>query len=99
MRVPQLRQAMPSAYVEIHPSDAAALGLGNGDLAKVISRRGELVLPVWLNGRSRPEKGEVFVPFFDETKLINQVTLEAHCPVSKEPDYKKCAVSIVKHQV
>ena len=98
MRVPQLRQAMPSAYVELHPSDAAALGLSNGDLAKVVSRRGEMVLPTWINGRSRPQEGEVFVPFFDETKLINQVTLEAYCPVSKEPDYKKCAVSIIKHE-
>ena len=97
MRVKQLRGAMPSAYVELHPDDASQLGLGNGDLAKVISRRGDMVLPVWINGRSRPAKGSVFVPFFDETKLINDVTLDAHCPVSKEPDYKKCAVKIVKH--
>lgn len=96
MRVKQLRGAMPSAYVELHPDDANQLEVGNGDLAKVISRRGEMVLPVWINGRSRPAKGSVFVPFFDETKLINDVTLDAHCPVSKEPDYKKCAVKIVK---
>ncbi len=36
----------------------------------------------------------VFVPFFDETKLINFVTLDAYCPMSKEPDYKKCAVRL-----
>ncbi|WP_206018841.1 molybdopterin dinucleotide binding domain-containing protein [Rubritalea profundi] len=97
MRVKQLRGAMPSAYVELHPDDASDLAVGNGDLVKVMSRRGEMVLPVWINGRSRPAKGSVFVPFFDETKLINDMTLEAHCPVSKEPDYKKCAVKIVKH--
>jgi nitrate reductase NapA len=38
----------------------------------------------------------VFVPFFDERLLINQVTLEAHDPFSKQPDYKKCAARIVK---
>ena len=36
------------------------------------------------------------VPFFDETKLINNCTLEAHDPFSKQPDYKKCAVRVVK---
>jgi nitrate reductase NapA len=38
----------------------------------------------------------LFVPFFDERKLINQLTLDAYCPFSKEPDYKKCAARIVK---
>jgi nitrate reductase NapA len=53
-------------------------------------------LPVWLDGRGRPPRGSVFVPFFDEGRLINQLTLDAHCPVSKQPDYKKCAVSVSK---
>ena len=43
---------------------------------------------------NRPEAGDECVPFFDETKLINRLTLDAHCPFSKEPDYKKCAVRI-----
>ncbi|MFT4541729.1 MAG: nitrate reductase NapA [Planctomycetota bacterium] len=94
-RVPELARAMPRAYVEMHPDDAAKLGVGNGDHVGVESRRGRIDLPVWLNGRGRPVPGSVFVPFFDETKLINDVTLDAYCPVSKEPDYKKCAVRIV----
>ena len=96
MRVKELQGAMPSAYVELNPEDARDQGIDNGNLVKVISRRGEMVLPAWVNGRSLPPKGSVFVPFFDETKLINEVTLEAHCPVSKEPDYKKCAIRIEK---
>ncbi|WP_033367445.1 molybdopterin-dependent oxidoreductase [Rubritalea marina] len=96
MRVKELHNAMPSAYVELHPDDARDKGIGNGDLVKVVSRRGEMVLPAWVNGRSLPPQGSVFVPFFDETKLINEVTLEAFCPVSFEPDYKKCAVRIEK---
>ena len=39
-----------------------------------------------------PQRGLVFVPFFDESRLINDVTLDAYCPISREPDYKKCAV-------
>ncbi len=38
----------------------------------------------------------VFVPFFDERVLINKVTLDATCPISKETDFKKCAVKIYK---
>ena len=49
---------------------------------------------MWINGRGKPPRGSTFVPFFDERMLINMVTLDAHCPISKEPDYKKCAVRI-----
>jgi len=38
----------------------------------------------------------VFVPFFDESRLVNKLTLDATCPISKETDFKKCAVKIVK---
>jgi len=93
-RVPQLARAMPSAYVEMHPEDAEALGVRNGDRVIVESRRGSLELPVWIDGRGRAVKGSLFVPFFDETLLINEVTLDAHDPFSKQPDYKKCAVRV-----
>ena len=93
-RIPQLKNAMPRAYVELHPEDAAELGLSTGDQVRIRSRRGYLDLPVWLRGRSTPARGAVFVPFFDEGKLINRVTLDAYCPMSKEPDYKKCAVRV-----
>ena len=93
-RVPQLRQAMPNGYCEMHREDAADLGIQNGALVKIESRRGAIQLPVWIDGRGRPPKGTVFVPFFDERLLINFVTLEAHDFFSKQPDYKKCAVRV-----
>lgn len=95
-RVKQLYNANPWAYVELNPDDAKELGVYNGDKLRVSSRRGSIVLPVSINGRSIPQKGSVFVPFFDENKLINLVTLDEYCPVSKEPDYKKCAVKLEK---
>jgi len=52
-------------------------------------------LVVWINGRGAPKPGNVFVPFFDESRLINGLTLDAHDPFSKQPDYKKCAARIV----
>ena len=93
-RIPVLHRAMPHAYVELHPDDAKDLGIRAGDLVRVISRRGEVVLPAAINFRGLPQRGHVFVPFFDESMLINEVTLDAFCPISKEPDYKKCAVRI-----
>ena len=93
-RVPQLHRAMPKAYVELNPADAARLNISTGNSVRLVSRRGEIVLPAWINGRSVPAEGSVFVPFFAEESLINNLTLEAYCPMSKEPDYKKCAVKI-----
>jgi len=95
-RIPVLHQAMPHAYVELHPDDAENYGISNGQKVKVISRRGATVLPASINERGLPTKGQVFVPFFDENMMINDVTLDAFCPISKEPDYKKCAVKIEK---
>ncbi len=95
-RVPVLHNAVPEAYVELHPDDAAELGVVNGEKVKIISRRGEIVMPAQINGRGVPPRGMVFVPFFDEQYLINEVTLDAFCPISKQPDYKKCAVRLEK---
>ena len=96
MRIPPLRRAMPSAYVEINSDDARQLGIRNGDQVKLQTRRGELIITAWIDGRGSCPPGHLFVPFFDERKLINELTLDAHCPFSKEPDYKKCAARVVK---
>lgn len=98
-RVPQLKRAMPTAYVEISRDDAATLGIKTGDRVRLETRRGSVELTAWIDGRGKCPKGHVFVPFFDETKLINRLTLEAYCPFSKEPDYKKCAARIIKLSV
>lgn len=93
-RVKQLHQAVPEAYVEVNAADAAALGLKSGDRVLLVSRRGRLELPARVDGRGQPPRGSVFVPFFDENHLINRLTLDAMCNISKEPDYKKCAVRL-----
>jgi nitrate reductase NapA len=94
MRVEPLRRAMPRAYVEMHRDDAAALSVSDGETVRIETRRGYMDLPVWIEGRGEPPVGTIFVPFFDETKLINDVTLDAHDPFSKQPDYKKCAARV-----
>jgi len=94
MRIPQLARAMPQAYCEMNRDDARKLGVADGEVVVIESRRGKLELPVWLEGRGQPPPGTVFVPFFDESIAINLATLEAHDPLSKQPDYKKCAVRV-----
>ncbi len=95
-RIPILHQAMPHAYVELHPRDAERLGIRNDDRTRLTTRRGTLTLPAAIEQRGRPPEGQVFVPFFDEGYLINELTLDAFCPISKQPDYKKCAVRVEK---
>jgi len=96
MRIPQLQAAMPQSYVELNRDDARRLGINNGEIVTLETRRGSLDLAAWVDGRGEPPPGSLFVPFFDEKRLVNQLTLDAHDPYSKQPDYKKCAARVVK---
>ncbi len=95
-RVPELYKSFPDAVVFMNPDDAKARGLQRGMECKVQSRRGEVVLRVETRGRNKPPRGLVFIPFFDASRLANKLTLDATCPISKETDYKKCAVKVVR---
>jgi nitrate reductase (cytochrome) len=79
----------------MHPDDAAARGLRRGSEVRIVSRRGEIRSRVETRGRNRMPRGVVFVPFFDASQLINKVTLDATDPISKQSDFKKCAVKVV----
>ncbi len=95
MRVPELYKAFPGARCFMHPEDARARGLNQGAEIRLTSRRGEIRTRIDTNGRNRPPRGVVFVPWFDASQLINKVTLDATDPISKQTDFKKCAVKIV----
>jgi nitrate reductase NapA len=96
MRVPELYKAVPEALCYMHPSNAKKLGLKQGELAWVESRRGKVKARVETRGRNRTPEGLIFVPWFDEKVFINKVCLDATCPLSKQTDYKKCAVKVYK---
>jgi len=96
-RVRELHFAVPSALIYMHPEDAKTRGLKQNDKAWIESRRGKIQAVIETRGyRNRPPKGLVFVPWFDEGVFINKVTLDATCPISKQTDFKKCAVRIYK---
>jgi len=96
MRVPELYKAVPQAVIFMHPDDAEARELRRGQEARVVSRRGEIRARVETRGRNRPPRGLIFVPWFDASVLINKVTLDATDPISKQTDFKKCAVKVVR---
>jgi len=93
-RVPSLHNAVPSAVMFMHPADAKARGLTDGAVALIESRRGRIRIRVRTGGRNTMPRGMVFVPWFDEGVFINKLTLDATCPISKQTDFKKCAVKV-----
>ncbi|WP_440097909.1 molybdopterin-dependent oxidoreductase [Streptosporangium sp. H16] len=98
-RVAKLNKLNPGPFVEIHPSDAAGQGIGEGDLVEIASRRGRAVLPARLSDRVMP--GNCFAPFhwndlFGEYLSVNAVTSDAVDPVSFQPEFKVCAVSLTR---
>ena len=95
-RVPELNRAVPYAKCYMHPDDAEARGLKRHDVVVLESRRGKVKIRIETQGRDRPPRGLVFVPWFDENVLINKLTLDATCPISKQTDYKKCACRVRK---
>jgi assimilatory nitrate reductase catalytic subunit len=92
-RVPALREAQPEPFVEVHPDLAAACSLEEGDLARVVSRRGEARGRVRVTDTVRPDT--VFMPFhWGGPGSANLVTNPALDPVSKMPEFKVCAVRV-----
>lgn len=93
-RVPELYKSFPDAVAYMHPDDAFKLGVRRGSEIIVESRRGSIRTRVETRGRNKPPRGLIFVPWFDASQLINKVTLDATDPISKQTDFKKCAVKI-----
>jgi anaerobic selenocysteine-containing dehydrogenase len=88
---PVLRSLYPSEpYVEIHPADAAILGILAGKHVVVRSRRGEIVVRASVT--STVQVGQLFMPMHDAK--TNLLTLEHVDPHSRQPSYKDCAVDI-----
>ncbi|MFK0012682.1 molybdopterin-dependent oxidoreductase [Streptomyces sp. NPDC091027] len=98
-KVAKLTKLNPGPFIEVHPEDAAALKVAEGDHLEVASRRGRAVLPAVVTDRVRP--GTCFAPFhwndlFGEYLSINAVTSDAVDPISFQPEFKVCAVTLTK---
>ncbi|PJG85978.1 nitrate reductase catalytic subunit NapA [Conservatibacter flavescens] len=95
-RVPELHRSFPNNLVWMHPNDAKKRGLRHGDKIKISSRRGEMISYLDTRGRNKVPEGLVYTTFFDAGQLANVLTLDATDPISKETDFKKCAVKVEK---
>ena len=82
----------PQAEVYLSPDDAAELGLDDGGMARVSSRRGTIVLAVRVSHREA--RGNCFIPFHFREAAANLLTIDEIDPVGKIPEFKFCAVRI-----
>jgi len=82
----------PRAEVYVNPDDAAELGLADGELARVSSRRGTIVLAARVSHREA--RGNCFIPFHFREAAANLLTIDAIDPFGKIPEFKFCAVKI-----
>jgi predicted molibdopterin-dependent oxidoreductase YjgC len=81
-------------HVEVHPEDAAALGLRDGDMVAVVTRRGRIETRVRVT--ERVARKSIFVPFHFAEAAANMLTNDALDPVCKIPEYKVCAARLEK---
>ncbi|HNH84454.1 MAG TPA: molybdopterin oxidoreductase family protein, partial [Acidobacteriota bacterium] len=96
-RIGPLVDQYPEPRVEIHPRLAEKLGIANGDLTTVESRRGNCTLKAHVVTTIRPDT--VFIPYhWANRQSANQLTISAQDPISKIPEYKVCAVKVFKHR-
>jgi NADPH-dependent sulfite reductase flavoprotein alpha-component len=98
-KINKLTKLNPAPFVEIHPEDAVRLSIEDGDRVEIASRRGRAVLPATVTDRVRP--GNCFAPFhwndlFGEYLAVNAVTNDAVDPVSFQPEFKACAVTLTR---
>lgn len=90
-----LQQLSPRAWLEMNPADAGALKLKAHDRVDIVSARGR-VSSVELRVTEVIAAGQVFLPFHFVESNANQITQSAFDPISREPNFKQCAVRVEK---
>ena len=91
--VPLLQNMSPRAWLEMNPADAERLGLRSHDTVRIASRR-SAVEGVELRVTGIIGPGQVFMPFHFAETSANLVTIDAYDPVSRQPNFKQCAVRV-----
>ncbi|MDZ8051135.1 MAG: molybdopterin oxidoreductase family protein [Aulosira sp. ZfuVER01] len=96
-RIEKIQQMHPEPFIEIHPRDAAALGISDNQWLEVRSRRGKAKFPAKVTKAIAP--GTVFVPMhwgalWANEAEANALTHPESCPDSLQPELKACAVQL-----
>jgi formate dehydrogenase alpha subunit len=87
-----LEMLRPHELAEVHPADAEAIGVGEGDQVRVSSRRGSIVTRVTVT--DKVPQGTVFMTFHYKESPVNELTNSAYDPVTKTAEFKVCAVKV-----
>jgi nitrate reductase (cytochrome) len=90
----ELRQANYETMAEFHPADAQALALKPGDNVRLTSRRGSQVFRAKITEDSR--QGMVYLHMHDPDRMCNVLTNDVFDPVSRQPEFKICAIKVEK---
>lgn len=96
--------------IELHPHDLQRLGLAEGDLVHVTSRRGSVLLPARTSAQLAPMQAFIAMHWGSEfvsgsssvgesLSGVNQLTVPAFCPASKQPELKHAAVKVLKAEL
>lgn len=94
-RIEVLEKMSPEAWVEINPADARRLKLKQHDAVRVVSQRGSIEkIPVRIT--AIVQSGQLFIPFHYIEACANNLTVAEFDPISREPNYKQCAVRVEK---
>ncbi len=90
-----LNDLEPAGFVEIHPQDAEAMAVNEGDLLRVSSRRGNIAVPARIT--RKVAAGSVFLTFHFKENPANALTIAALDPIAKIPEFKACAVKVERN--
>jgi formate dehydrogenase major subunit len=93
-KVKGLNEKVPGAYIEISSKAAKKIGVNDGEMLKVASRRGNINIKAKIS--KRVDENVVFIPFHFAEAAANTLTNSVLDPKSKIPEFKVCAVSISK---
>lgn len=91
MRSDSLKKRWPEPYAEIHPQDAARLGIKTGDWIKIETRRG--FYPIKAKVTKAVKKGVIAVPWHWGANVLTNDALD---PYAKIPETKACACNVAK---
>jgi formate dehydrogenase alpha subunit len=89
-----LDDLVPHGTLELNTADAGDLGVKNGEMVAVKSRRGAIRVPAGVSDKVAP--GTVFLAFHFKEHPANALTIAALDPIAKIPEYKACAVSVAR---
>jgi ferredoxin-nitrate reductase len=101
-KVGKLRQHIPQSTLQLHPEDARTQNIADGDIVIVESRRGEVRVPAQLSDNIR--KGTAFLPMHwgrvadSDLNRANNLTNNLVDKISKEPDFKFCAIRVSRYK-